>query len=175
MQRVTRLGAVLALALLFGAAAPAASAYPAADGSDPDSEAVASLIEKGDAMIVDGKFGPARQAYEKAAALVRESGELPTEAVRRIANSFYFEGRLQSAARVLDELSEESALYGDLKAQAWALADAAWAYGKLGSGLEVTRRVEQLERLLRSPYMPTSVRDRIARVRLGEETTLGLR
>lgn len=173
MRRVTRLSAALALAALLGAA-PAAAIGPVAEGLGPEEEARAHL-ERGDQLVAEGKFSAARSSYEKAAKIIRSDGELPTEALRRIANAYYFEGRLQSAAHVLDDLASEAAAFGDLPTQAWALADGAWVYGKLGSAIGVNRRVERLERLLSSPYLPESVRDRIAQARLGEETTLGLR
>jgi tetratricopeptide (TPR) repeat protein len=173
MRRLHQLSAALALAALVAVASVADATAPVASGTDVDS--VGEQIEKGDELVAVGKFGAARKAYEKAAELSRSAGELPTRSLRRIANAFYFEGRYRSAANVLDGLTDEAATFGDLPAQAWALADAAWLYGKMGSGLEVDRRLERLERLLTSEYLPDVVRDRIATARLDGTTTLGLR
>lgn len=166
MERIIRVSVVMALAILLASASTAAAATPV--GRDPDITPpdVQAWIDRGDELIAERRFSAARDAYEDAADLVREAGQLPTDVVRRIANAYYYEGRLKSAARTLDNLAQEAATFGDLPVQAWALADAAWLYGKVGAGLEVNRRLERLERLFTSPYLPDVVRLRILEFRL---------
>jgi hypothetical protein len=62
------------------------------------------------------------------------------------------------AAQVLDELRTEAAGFGDLAVEAVALYNAAWLNGKAGRSREAGSQVAQLEKLLRSPYMPGDVR-----------------
>ncbi len=141
---------------------------------DPSPD-VAARIAKGDELASDQKFGAARREYGAAAEIAREEGVLPVEAVRRIANTFYFEGRFQSAARTLEGLAAEAASYGDIVVQAWALADAAWIHGLDGARIDMERRVTELERLLRSPYLPDQVRRDVVAKRLGELQSLTVR
>jgi hypothetical protein len=91
-----------------------------------------------------------------------------TAALRRIANSHYYEGHYQSAAHTLEKLAKEAAEYGDLVTEAWAIADAAWVAGKAGDKLDVDRRVARLERLLGSDYIPAEVKAEIRAKRLGD-------
>ncbi len=149
--------------LLVGLHAAAALADPPV--RDPNPEVLAQIL-RGDELFAENRLGKAKQAYETAAELARADGALPVKSLRRLANAYYFEGRFRSAAKVLDELAEEAATFGDLPAQAWALVDAAWLWGKMGSEREVNQRLEKVERLIASPYMPEEVRFRIASTKL---------
>lgn len=166
MARITRIAGVLAIAAVL-AAGRSAELGAAPPGPDPSPD-VKAQIERGDLLFEEGKRIAARKAYQKAIEIAREEGELPEEAVRRLANAYYFDGQFRRAAKALDRLAEEAALHGDLPVQAWALADAAWLYGRAGDEASVKTRLEAVERLLASPYMPEAVRDRIEETRLGE-------
>ena len=166
MTRITRITGVLAIAALL-AAGRSAELGAAPPAPDPSPE-VKAQIERGDLLFEEGRRIAARRAYQKAAEIAREEGALPEPAVRRLANAHYFDGQFRRAAKALDRLADEAALHGDLPVQAWALADAAWLYGRAGDETSVKIRLEAVERLLASPYMPEAVRDRIAKTRLGE-------
>jgi hypothetical protein len=168
-----------ALALLFVAAparAPAETA-PATRGVDDTAKVAeaASHLKKGDAQIDARKFGAARREYRAAAKLMREEGGVPHVAMRRIANTFYFQGRYNSAMRTLDKLAREAAEHGDLVTQAWAIADAAWVAGKAGARLDVEKRVAKLEKLLNSPFLPGHVQRDIRARRLDDYYALAQR
>ncbi len=128
-----------------------------------------SASAQGDEWIANRDYGKARAEYQAAADILREDGEFPVIALRRIVDSYYFEGDYPRAIRVLDDLAEEAATHGDLATEAWALADAAWVMGRrcfardyrAGFKLEIQDRVDKLKELLESPYMPEDVRAEI--------------
>lgn len=124
---------------------------------------VNALMRRGDALVVRHRWDAARRAYADAAMLMREQRELAAAPLRRLANSYYFERRYVEAAKVLDELAVEAALFGDLPIGARALADAAWLYGKAGRPTAAQDRLLRLELLASSPYMPQPVRSQLAR------------
>lgn len=129
-------------------------------------------IERGRELVGEGKYGTARREYRAAAAIIRADGDFPATALHAEAAAFYFEGLYRSAAMALDDLADEAAEWGDVVTYAWALSDAAWVLGRDGAKIDVERRVNQLSRVLRSPYIPDHVRREIMSKRLGEATTL---
>ncbi len=130
---------------------------------------VLAHIERGDAWIAKRDYGKARAAYQAAADILREDGELPAVPMRRIAHAYYFEGKYHSAIRALDDLADEAATRGDVATEAWAKIDAAWVMGRecfgrtdrRGFRLEIHERVDEVKDLLESPYMPDDVRAEI--------------
>lgn len=173
-MKTVQLAALMATTVLF-VMAPVGQAH-AADvprgGDDPTAlpELVESqvnpYIARGDQLAARGKFGAARREYEAAAEIVRDAGKLPAHAMRRIANSFYYEERFQSAGKVLLNLADEAASFGDVVTQVWATADAAWVAAAAGDKIDAERRVASLERLLDSPYLPDEVRSEVTSKRL---------
>jgi len=124
-------------------------------------------LQRGDDFFTQGELGAARREYEAAARLMRDNGEIPAKALHRIAYTQYYEGKYQTAGKTLEKLAKEAAAFGDLKTEAWALADAAWVAWKAGDTLDVNARVVRLERLLTSPYLPADVKQEIREKRLG--------
>lgn len=153
---------------ILSAAALAFLALPATNlDADPGSDAaVQEHILKGDELAAQGHYGSARGEYRKAVELQRQSGELPTEALRRIANSYFYQDRFQSAGATLVELAEEAATYGDIATEVWALADAAWLAGVNGNWQVVEKHVARVEKLLTSPYLPDEIKRQIRQQRL---------
>lgn len=178
MKSATRLSTLLAaVTLLAIAVTPELQAVQSADDAAVKAQAtdldvkIQNLIEKGDALGAQGKWGTARRYYKLAADLERKQGHLPSAALRRIANSFYYQDRFQSAGKILEQLAEESAAYGELRCEAWALADAAWIAWIAGDKIDMERRLVRLDRLLMSPYLPDGVRDEVVEKRLAGVTT----
>ena len=132
----------------------------------------ASHIEIGDAELGEGKYGEARRHYQMASEILTTAGDFPAAPMHRIAATYYFEGKYQSATNELDKLASEAATYGDIVTEAWSLADAAWVFGKTGAKIDMEARITRLRKLLTSPYMPYEVRAEITSRRLGEATTL---
>lgn len=104
-------------------------------------------VELGDFLTSQRRFGAARQAYFAAVKKERADNLLPVEALRRIANAYYFEGDYQSAAATLQLLAEEAASFDDPEAQVWALADAAWLADLNNDESESQLYVKQVRRL----------------------------
>ena len=127
-----------------------------------------AFIERGDELLGNSHYSAARRQYETARDIIMLDGDFPNPALYRIAVSYYYEGRSVTAADHLEKLASEASEYGDLVAQAWALADAAWINSRAGMKLTMDGRVDRLRLLLKSPYLPSEVRSEILTRRLGE-------
>jgi hypothetical protein len=127
---------------------------------------VQAHLDNGDALVAEGRYGTARREYRAAAELMRAEGKLPSKALRRIANSYYYQDRYQTTGKVLLDLADEAAQFGELKCQVWALADAAWVAGIAGDKIDMDRRLASLDRLLSSPYLPDIAKEELMNKRL---------
>jgi hypothetical protein len=119
------------------------------------------LIEQGDRFAIRGEYEAARAEYEIVVELLIDEGRVPVAALRRITTSYYFEGDFESAAATLGRLAEQAESHGDLKTQAFALADAAYLARLTGNRAEELRRRERLASLLSSSELPDGVREQI--------------
>jgi tetratricopeptide (TPR) repeat protein len=137
-----------------------------------DNPAAQAHIEKGDEFLGAQDYGQARAHYEQAVEIVRQKADFPGPALYRIAASYYYEGKSQTAANHFDQLANEAAQFGDVVTQIWALADAAWIYGQAGNSFGVEQRVQRVNKLLKSPFIPEDEKRMITSKRLGEITTL---
>ncbi len=160
MSIIARSVAFLAAIALFVVAAPFGLT---ADRPMVESAVVTTMaraqIAVGDRLAAAGDFETARDVYDVAAKMVRSQGELPQQAVRRIANAYYFEGDYRNAAVTLDRLALEALAFNDPIAELWALADAAWLAG-LGDG-PADAIWQRVERRLDSADLPVAVREEI--------------
>ena len=183
MRTLNHFTSALVVALLVGGLAPAngnAQDLASSDAGfvlpvwDAMPDAAALLMAEGDVALGNEDYGEARANFEEAAALIRAEGGFPRLALRRIAESYYFEDRYQTAIAAFDALAEEAAEVGDVATQAWARADAAWVLWKDGVvkdrpvlNVEMRQRTAQLRRLLLSPYLPDEDREKIRAKRCG--------
>ncbi|NIR46714.1 MAG: hypothetical protein GWN99_20115 [Gemmatimonadetes bacterium] len=153
---------------ILSAAALAFLAVPLPDiSAEPTGDpAVQAHLLKGDELAAQGKYGSARDEYKKAVELQRQRGELPAEALRRIAYSYFYQERFQAAGHTLVSLAEEAATYGDIATEVWALADAAWLAGVNGNWQMVEKHVARVEKLLTSPYLPDEIKAKVRQQRL---------
>lgn len=136
-----------------------------------------ALLNEAEELLGQRKYNEARKTFEQAAEIIRAEGGFPAIPLRRIAKSYYHQGRLQTAVDLLDDLARQAAEVGDVATQAWALADAAWVMGiecsthsraeHPGARLEMADRSKQIRMLLASPYLPDDVRVDIVRARCG--------
>src|SRR5207249_5484746 len=92
--------------------------------------AVRAHIERGDGRNGSVTFAQAAEQYVVAADIARQEGHLPSLSMWRLANTWFHDGQLNRAARVLDQLADEAARAGDLPVQALALYYAAWVNGQ---------------------------------------------
>jgi len=175
MPATTRLTTAIACAaVLLGASVADLCGQERLDATWPQSSnpEAQALIDQGNELLGNQDYSAARAEYEAAVELIRADGDFPNTALYRIAASYWHEGKPQTAAKHLDELAEEAALFGDLVSQVWALADAAWIHGQVGHKIDMDVRVERVKRLLKSAYLPEAVRNEVTTKRLGEATTL---
>lgn len=136
-----------------------------------------ALLDEAEALLGQRKYSEARKTFKQAAEVIRAEGGFPAVPLRRIAKSYYHQGRLQTAVDLLDDLARQAAEVGDVTTQAWALADAAWVMGidcsthsraeHPGARLEMADRSKRLRMLLASPYLPDDVRLGIVQARCG--------
>ena len=161
MKGLVRLSALLAAATLF-------LALPVSDlSANPTGDpAVQAYIVRGDELASEGNYGAARGQYKKAVELQREQGVLPEVALRRIANTYYYQDRYQAAGATLVSLAEEAATYGDIGAEVWALADAAWVAGIEGNKQVMERHLAKVDKLLSSPYLPAEIKAKVRTTRM---------
>ena len=135
---------------------------PGIPASDSElTAAVRPVVVRGDALTGMRRFAAAEREYRNAAAIVRREGHLPSFTLWHLASAYYYEGNPQRAAVVLEQLAAEAAQRGDLAVQALALFNAAWLNGEGGRGRTAATEIADLSRLLRSPYMPVTVRDHL--------------
>lgn len=170
MSIIARSVAFLASIALFVFAAPFGIT---ADRPLGESAVVTTMaraqIAVGDRLAAAGDFETARNVYDVAAKMVRSQSGLPEEAVRRIANAYYFEGDYENAAATLDRLALEALAFDETIAELWALADAAWLVG-LGDG-PADVHWQRVERRLESADLPSDVREEI-RAKLTADLTV---
>jgi tetratricopeptide (TPR) repeat protein len=129
-----------------------------ADELTPD---VRRYVSKGDTLRSQLRFSDAALEYRRAADIARREGHLASGTTWMLVNAYYNAGRLIEAAEALDQLTTEAAQVGELSVQALAMFNSAWLYGKAGREAETATRIAQLECLLRSPYMPVAIHDRL--------------
>ena len=132
---------------------------PASDGEL--SEPVKSRVARGDALMGRFRYSAAQHEYREAAAIARQNGHLPSLTLWHLASAFYYQGDPQRAAVVLEQLAAEAARCGDLGVEALALYNAVWLNGLAGRGRIAAKQVADLSNLLRSPNVPTDVRDHL--------------
>lgn len=133
------------------------SGVPASD-SELTTE-VRALVTRGDALTGARRYSAAEREYRRATVIARQQGHLPSYTLWHLACALYYKGELQRAATVLDQLTTEAERSGDLAVEALALFNSAWLNGRSGSGTQAATRVARVRTLLRSPYMPSELRD----------------
>jgi hypothetical protein len=124
--------------------------------------AVQARVTRGDRLTAMRRFATAEEEYRTAAAIARREGHLPSLTLWHLASAYYYQGDLQSAAVVLDQLRVEAVRSGDLGVEALALFNAAWLNGHLGRRQAAETRIADLRNLLPSPYMPAGIRDHLS-------------
>jgi hypothetical protein len=107
-------------------------------------------LTAGDQYALVGDWRDAIGAYESAAGLSRAQQQLPTVALRRIANALYYDSQFSAAAGVLEGLADEAAASGDAETEFWATIDAAQLSRMAGEAAHARLLNERAERLLES-------------------------
>ena len=123
---------------------------------------VRAIVANGDALTGARRYTAAQQEYRRAAAIVGKQGHLPSYTMWHLACSLYYEGNPDGAAAVLDHLATEAQRSGDIVVEVLAMYNSAWLSGQAGSGQAATVKIDGVQRLLHSPYMPASIRDQLS-------------
>ncbi len=92
----------------------------------PASPTAADYLESARRALSNGQFDVARREFVIAAALERDAGRLPTEAVFGLVNALYVRSFNREAAVTLDKFADEASAAGDYNVEARALVDAIW-------------------------------------------------
>ena len=149
----------------FGPVSPALAASiirPGIPESDGElTAAVQARVSRGDMLTGIQRFAEAQREYLRAAEIARQQGHLPSFTLWHLAGAYYYQGDPRRAADVMQQLSSEAAQWGDLSVQALALFNSAWLNGQGGRGQLAATQLAALTKLLRSPYMPTDLRDHL--------------
>ncbi len=92
----------------------------------PGAPTVADHLEAARRALIAGEFDVARREFVIAAALDRDAGNVPAEAVFGLANALYSSSHNREAAMTMTRLAEEAAAVRDDNTEARALVDAIW-------------------------------------------------
>jgi len=106
-----------------------------------------------------GDFDLARREYVIAAALERDAGRLPKDAVFGLAHSLYSLSYTREAAIVMNKLAEEASEAGDVDTEAMALADALWLNVEAGQRAQARADGSRLRHLLKTAKLSASTRE----------------
>lgn len=132
---------------------------PASDGEL--SKAVWDHVTLGNELTGKRRYAEAEREFRSAATIARREGHLPSKSLWHLACAYYYAGNNPAAVGVLDELRREAARFGDLRVEALAIFNAAWLDGQAGRYARAQSLVNELQTLLRSPYMPIATRDHL--------------
>ncbi len=99
--------------------------------------------------LTNAEFDVARREFVIAAALDRDDGKLPIDAVFGLANVLYLSSFSREAAIVLDKFATEAAAVGDYNTEARALMDAIWLNVDAGQRTQARNDGIRLRELLK--------------------------
>ncbi len=144
-----------------------------AEGATSKPAMIAAMVDthlvSGDKLTAAARdFDAARLEYGTALQLVRGEGRVPVEPMRRIANAYYFQFRYERALKTLDELAHEAATAGEVIAEVWATADAAYIAGLVGDEAGADARLARLDWLINSPELSDQQRQ-VMEAKLSQE------
>ncbi len=106
-----------------------------------------------------GDFDLARREFVIAAALERDAGRLPKDAVFGLAHTLYSLSYTREAAMVMNKLAEEASEAGDTETEAMALADALWLNAEAGQRTQARADGSRLRYLLKTAQLSASTRE----------------
>ena len=118
-------------------------------------------VTRGDSLTAQRRYAEAQREFRTAAGIARREGHLGSLSLWHLACAYYYQGDKAGAVGALDELRDEAMRFGDLRVEALAQFNAAWLEGQAGRYEQAQSRVNELQRLLRSPYMPIAIRDHL--------------
>ena len=108
------------------------------------------------------RFAAARREYLEAAKKLEAGRHMPCHALWKAAETYYAEGNLARAASTLDLVAQKASAFGHPDMQANALFESAILYEQVGAPSQAVTRLQRLDAVLTSPYLPADVRAAIA-------------
>ncbi len=159
-SRIPAAAVVLSLIASSFAMAPLAAAQSSfTPGARAETTVDPSIhLERAETFTSDGRFDDAIAEYELAAGAYRVAGELPTSALRSLAELHRARNNYRQAARTLSALANEAREKGDTLVETSALLEASALYGDAGmagQARQAMRRLEQLQALTIAPVGQT--------------------
>lgn len=150
---------------------PASTATTTATRNDIDTpieppRAADEHLQTARRAMTNGDFDIARREFQAAAALDRDAGKLPVEAMTGLADALYAQAYNVEAAITMLRLADAAALVGDVDTEAVALADAIWLNADAGQRLLARKQTERLRALMKDTPLSVETRKAI-RNRLG--------
>lgn len=109
-----------------------------------------------------GDFDLARREFVVAAALDRDAGRIPKDAVFGLAHSLYSLSYTREAAMVMNKLAEEASRAGDVDTEAMALADALWLNMEAGQRVQARADGSRLRHLLKTAKLSVATREYVS-------------
>lgn len=134
--------------------------------AQPPVRSAESHLDSAKRAMSNGAFDIARREFAASAALTRQAGKLPLEAVLGLANALYAQSYDREAATTLEQLATEAALRGDSDAEAIALADAYWLNTNNGQRVNARKQRDRLRTLVKEVPL-SSEAQRAIRSRIG--------
>lgn len=149
---------------------PATVATSIATRADVDSTVAVSSgndrLQAARAAMANGDFDIARREFTAAAAIDREAGKLPVQAMVGLADALYAQSYDREAAFTMLRLADAAALLGDVDTEAVALADAIWLNLDAGQRIAARKLSDRLRALVKDTPLSADTRKAI-KTRLG--------
>lgn len=137
-----------------------------------DADSVVNVSEANERLqaartaMSNGEFDIARREFSAAAALDREAGKLPVQAMIGLADALYAQSYDREAAFTMERLANAAALLGDVDTEAVALADAIWLNLDSGQRIAARKLTDRLRALVKDTPLSTETRKAL-KTRLG--------
>jgi len=132
-----------------------------------DSAVVAAELARADEATANGRVSDARRIYKRLIAELKDSDQIASTPMWRLALSYLYEGDYWNAALKLDELASASNTYGDPTMELRATFESGLMWQQLKRYENVNSRVARVKALLQSPVIPEAEKESVRR-RIGD-------
>ncbi len=119
----------------------------------PPAPTVADHLEAARRALAAGEFDVARREFVIAAALDRDAGNVPVEAMFGLANVLYSSSYNREAAITMTKLAEEAGAIRDYNTEARALVDAIWLNLDAGQRMQAKLGGARLTQLIKDKVL----------------------
>lgn len=147
----------------FAAPVPSADAESWHSRVAPDSARMQLIMTKVDSALRAGRIKDARNLYRTLIEEQRASEQYAGGALWRLAETYFAADDARGAARVLDEVADAAARFGDPAMELRATFESALLYQRLRSPTAVAFRLPRIKALLQSPAVSQEQKEEIKR------------